>query len=94
MGPSIQLLSSSVDSSKLLIPGSDVIRADHPNDQKRGWVCLYFKENLILRSLDVSYIAHWLLCEVSIENKKGNIIVLYRSPSQAAIKFLDFQYNF
>ena len=71
-------LNSSVDSSKLSIPGYDIIRADHPNDQKRGGVCLYFKENLILRRLDVSYIAQCLLCEVTIENKKRNIVVLYR----------------
>ena len=72
-------LNSSVDSSKLSIPGYDIIRADDPNYQKRGGVCLYFKENLILRRLDVSYIAQCLLCEVTIENKKKrNIVVLYR----------------
>ena len=83
----------SVDSSKLSIPGY-VIRADHPNGQKRGGVCLYFKKNLILRRLDVSYIAQCLLCEVTIENKKSYIVVLCRSPSQTASEFHDFQYNF
>ena len=83
----------SVDSSKLSIPGY-IVRTDHPNDQKRGGVCLYFKENLILRRLDVSYIAQCLLCEVTIENKKVYIVVLHRSPSQAANEFHDFQYNF
>ena len=82
-------LNLSVHSSKLSIPGYDVIRADHPNDQKRCGVCLYFKENLILRRLDVFHIAQCLLCEVTIENKKG-----YRSPSQTANEFHDFQYNF
>ena len=57
-------------------------------------VCLYIKENLILRTLDVSYIAQCLLCEVTIENKKGYIVVLHRSPSQTDNEFHDFQYNF
>ena len=86
-------LNLSVDSSNLLIPGYDIIRADNPNDQKRGGVCLYFKENLILRRLDVSYIAQGLIGEVTIANKKGCIIVLYRSPSQTASEFHDFQHN-
>ena len=66
-------LNSSVDSSKLSIPGYDIVRADHPNDQKRDGVCLYFKENLILRRLDASYIAQCLLCKVTIENKQKRI---------------------
>ena len=37
-------LNLSVDSSKLSIPGYDIIRADHPNDQKRGGVCLYLRK--------------------------------------------------
>ena len=42
----------------------------------------------------MSYIAQCLLCEVTIENKKVYIVVLHRSPSQAANEFHDFQYNF
>ena len=32
-------LNSSVDSGNLSIPGYNIIRADHPNNQKRGGVC-------------------------------------------------------
>ena len=41
----------------------------------------------------MSYIAQFL-CEVTIENKKGYITVLYRPPSQTANEFHDFQHNF
>ena len=41
----------------------------------------------------MSYIAQCLLCEVTIENKKGYIVVLYISPSQTANEFHDFQCN-
>ena len=42
----------------------------------------------------MSYSAQYLLCEVTIEYKKGYIVVLYRSSSQTANEFHDFQYNF
>ena len=42
----------------------------------------------------MSYTAQCLLCEVTIENKKEYIVVLYRSPSQTAEEFHDFQCNF
>ena len=87
-------LGSSVDSVKISVPGYDIVRADHPNNQKWSGVCLYFKENMIVRRLDVSYIAQCLLCEITTENKKGYIVALYRSPSQITNEFHDFQYNF
>ena len=44
-------LDSSVplDDHNLSIQGYSLIRADHPDNVKRGGVCLYFKENLILK---------------------------------------------
>ena len=54
-------LNQSDDSSNLSVPDYDIIRVDHPSDQNRGGVCLYFNENLILRRLDVSCIAQCLL---------------------------------
>ena len=35
-----------------------------------------------------------LLCEVTVNNKKGYIAVLYRSPSQTNTVFNDFLWNF
>ena len=35
-----------------------------------------------------------LLCEVTVNNKKGYIAVLYRSPSQTNTVFNDFLSNF
>ena len=41
--------SVSLDNRNLSIQGYSLIWADHPDDVKRGGVCLYFKENLTLK---------------------------------------------
>ena len=42
-------LNSSVNENLLLIPGYHLLRADHPDNLKKGGVCLYYKEHLSLR---------------------------------------------
>ena len=39
-------LNSSVNENLLLIPGYHLLRADHPDNLKKGGVCLYYKEHL------------------------------------------------
>ena len=34
--------------------GYSLIRADHPGNMKRGGVCLYYKENLLLRHIKLN----------------------------------------
>ena len=46
---------STVDNKTTEIKGSNLIRADYPNNQRRGGVCLYFKGNLCLREIDISF---------------------------------------
>ena len=46
-------LNSSVNENLLLIPGYDLLRADHPENLKKSGV--YYKENLSLRQLETSY---------------------------------------
>ena len=40
------------DDNILHMEGYNLIRADHPDNIKRGRVCLYFKKSLALRKLD------------------------------------------
>ena len=54
---------------------------------------------LLLRTLAVqlvktNYVSECLQCEVSINNKKGYIPVLYRSSSQNSLEFDNFILNF
>ena len=61
-----------------------MIRADHPNNVKRGGVCFYVKESLTVCNFSNSYLSECQTLEVTIGNKKGYVITLYRSPSQAS----------
>ena len=71
-----------------------LIRKYHPDNIKRGGVCLYFKKSLALRKIELSHITECLLCEVNVKGQVGFIIVSYRSPSQTTSQFDDFLSNF
>ena len=54
---------------------------------------MYFKENLCLRQIGMSFFPKCLLYQININNKKGYITVLYRSPSKTSFEFNNFQHN-
>ena len=74
--------------------GYNFIRADHPDNIKRGGVCLYFKKSLALRKIELSHITECLLCEVNVKRQVGFIIVSYCSPCQTTSQFDYFLLNF
>ena len=83
-------LDSSVpaDDRDTLINGHKLIRADHPSNNKRGGMCIYYREYLAVQLVETNYLSECLLCEVvSINNKKGYVAVLYRSPIQNSLEF-------
>ena len=57
-----------------------MFRADHPSNSKHVGVCIFYKETLAL--------------QVSIQNSKDYVGVLYRSPSQDNFEFENFLLNF
>ena len=61
---------------------------------ERGGVCLYFKENLTLKVIDNSFIAQCIICEITLQNQKGYVVVTYRSPSQSSTELDEFLSNF
>ena len=63
-------LDSSVSDSFLKIDGYNLVRSDHPNDNKRGGVCIYYKESLSVRVMNLSYFEEALLLELTYHNKK------------------------
>ena len=72
------------------IDSYNITRADHPCKQKRGGVCIYFEEQLNLKQIITHYFSQCILCEISTENKKGYIAVIYGSPSETASEFDSF----
>ena len=67
----------SVDDAILSLPRYNLFRSDHPGNVKRGGVCLYYKENLFLRIINVSFLSQCVLCEVAIQRQKCYVIVIY-----------------
>ena len=88
-------LDSSVsnDDTTLSLPGYNLARSNHPSNVKRVGVCLYYKEKLYLRMINVSFLSQCVLCEVTLQRQKGYVIVIYRSPSQTAVEFDEFLSN-
>ena len=87
-------LNSSVNESLLLIPGYQLLRADYPDNLKKGGACLYYKENLSLRHTETPCFSQCILCKLTIQNKVGYVAVIYCSPSQSVNEFDYFHLNF
>ena len=75
------------------IPGYNLIRSDHPSNNKQGGICIYYKHFLLLRILNVQYLQECINFEMKIGDKVCNFISLYRSPSQTLDKFETFSQN-
>ena len=67
---------------------------DHPLNTKRGGVCMYYKESFVVKMINISYLQECLLCEVTIDNIRGCIALIYRSPSQSRSQFQQFLSGF
>ena len=77
----------SYDNEDINIKGYKLVRANHPNNIKRGGVCAYFRESLSVRVVPNHHLSECLILEVDLKNKKGYLVSLYRSPNQNLDKF-------
>ena len=74
---------NSIDDKNLEIPNYYLLRADHPSNNKRGGVCIFYRNNLPLGILIISYLSECIFFfKISIGNKICRFIHLYRFPSQ------------
>ena len=78
----------------LRINGYKLIRMDHPLNTNRGGVCMYYKESLVVKMINISDIQELLLCEVMIDNIRGCTALVYRTPSQNSLEFQHFLSGF
>ena len=79
--------STTSDDDNLAISGYNLIRSDHPSNNKRYGVCIYYKNFLHLRVLSIQYLQEYINFELNIGGKICNFISLYRSPSQTQDEF-------
>ena len=85
-------LNSDTSSSdgKLNIPGYNMSCTDHPSGNRRGAVCIYYKESLPIKILNINYLQERSCFDQKIGSKLCTIVPLYRSPSQSAEEFENF----
>ena len=88
-------LDSSVapDDGNLEISGYSLVRFDHLSKNKCGGVCVYYKNCLPLRVLDIQYLDQCINFELKIGDKLCNFVALYRPPSQTQDEFEKFSNN-
>ena len=80
--------STPADDNNLEISGYTLVRLNHPSNNKRGGVCIYYKSFLPSQSiLNVQYLQGSVWFEIKIGNKTCNFLSLYRSPSQGQDDF-------
>ena len=63
-------LDSSTPDNLVDIQGYNLVRADHPENTKRGGVCIYYKESLPVRVINLPYFKEALLLEMSFKKRK------------------------
>ena len=78
---------------RLELLGYYLFRSDHPSNNERGGVCIYYKLTPPLRILNISNLDEHISFEVSVANKVSRVIQLYRSPSQRQDEFQEFRSN-
>ena len=69
--------------------GYNLFRADHPSNTKRLGVHILYKESPFVSVLYVAYLTKPLLREITIQNKKGYVFLVYDTPQPKEI--MDFK---
>ena len=65
------------------LEGYKSVRTNHPNNVERGGFCIYYKESLPVRVINLPYLQDALLLELNYQSKKDNYFKsLSLSPSK------------
>ena len=79
------------DDQRLAIENYNLYRSDHPSGNKRGGVCIYYRDHLGLeKKPELTTLDECLVVEIKVGTNRLCLCVLYRSPSQSADEFDDF----
>ena len=81
------------DNDNLEIPGYNLVRSDHPSNNKRGGVCIYYKASSPLRVINICFLQECIILEIMIGDKQCSLVALYRSFSQNQDEFDSFSKN-
>ena len=75
------------------IQGYNLVRTDHLDNTKRGGVCIYYKESLPVRVINLPYFKEALVLDMSFNIQKVIVSVIYRSLGQNSNQFELFLSN-
>ena len=88
-------LDSTVDKDSLALDGYSFIKANHPQNVKRGGVGLYVKDSIPSKNRsDLVTLPECIVYEIQLNRKKYFFVVAYRSPSQNQTEFDNFIIDF
>ena len=76
------------------IQGYELVPSDHPSQQKSGGVCIYFRNSLPLKILNIHYIQENISFELQGGCKTCKFVSLYRRLCQASDELEKFTDNF
>ena len=71
------------DDDQLTFPGYNLIRADNPNNIKRGGVCIYHRDSLPVKVINLNILNEFLVCKLSLGSQRVCLVSIYRTPSQS-----------
>ena len=60
-----------------------MIRPDHPSDSKKGGICIYYKEHILIRCDDLCTLDNCLVTEIRSQSEKCFLTCAYQLPSQS-----------
>ena len=70
------------DHDRIKIDGYNLIRSDHPNDSKKGGVCIYYKKNIsLIKRDDICTLDNCLVTEICSQNYK--VILVTKSTTRS-----------
>ena len=75
------------EDTNLEIVGYASIRSNHPSNNKRGGACLYYRNSLAFRLLNIQYFEECINFKIFFAVKVCNFMSLYWSPNQSHVIF-------
>ena len=82
------------DDDQLTFPLYNLIRADNPSNIKRGGVCIYYRDSLPVKIINLNILDKCLVCELSFGSHRVCLVSIYQTPSQSSNEYDTFLFNF
>ena len=79
------------DNDNLEIPGYSLVRYDHPSNNKRGGVCIYYKASLPLRVINICFLQECINFKVMIVTNNVTLLLSTGHPVRTKMNLILFQ---